>query len=285
MKNHKIYIFHFLLFLSFLHSLHGWKGKVRAATAAALLSFLPIHDVLLSAPLPAVAVQDGSDSGVSLQAQLQELRMSSIGLQKALLEKQDENLIAQELLYPEGKLVGRGAVYLDADERNRLLYPYGFQKASDIDALYDSEDASLFVLALGRQPPPFAAKRFPLRDLTFPFVFELTSDDLLPPQTPETFKTSSTIQDTITFTTLITPSRYLSNPTGHERFAFGMTDPKVFAGKIIRSRADLHVPIRLEKNDYKQSDLQLLATFDQALEKLEDSRGSGGGGATQAKKP
>ena len=76
--------------------------------------------------------------------------------------------------YPEGRLLARGTIKLQDTAPN----PYGFVKASDIDPTYDNEQASLFILAVGRDGPPLAAKRYQLQNLNFPVVFEVTTDDL-----------------------------------------------------------------------------------------------------------
>jgi hypothetical protein len=85
--------------------------------------------------------------------------------------------------------VARGSVTLEAsDTVGKNLYPYGLFHAVDLDSIYDTEDASLFLLAVGRQGPPLAAKRIPLKPLSFPFTFEITSEDLLFPYTENSFK-------------------------------------------------------------------------------------------------
>lgn len=57
--------------------------------------------------------------------------------------------MSKELLYPEGRLIARGSVALPSG--NTKANPYGYVKASDVNILYTSDDATLFILAVGRE--------------------------------------------------------------------------------------------------------------------------------------
>ena len=60
-------------------------------------------------------------------------------------------------------------------------YPLGFADAVSLDPLYDNDKAALILTAVGRSGPPVAAKRYQLKTVQFPLVFEMTTEDLLFP--------------------------------------------------------------------------------------------------------
>ena len=81
----------------------------------------------------------------------------------------------------------KGLVYLlTAQERiDTTEYPFGLPDAASLDPELATSKATLILTAVGKDGPPFAAKRFPLRSLKFPFPFEITTRDLIFPYTKE----------------------------------------------------------------------------------------------------
>ena len=57
--------------------------------------------------------------------------------------------MSRELQYPEGKLIARGTIILNAGDPTN--YPYGYLKATDVDPSFDSDKATLFILGVGRE--------------------------------------------------------------------------------------------------------------------------------------
>ena len=138
-------------------------------------------------------------------------------------------------------------------------------KATDIDQSYDSEDASLFILAVGREGPPLAAKKYHLNQLQFPFVFEITSDDLIFPYTQDAWLKSSNSKDTIAITAIVSSSKNLGEPSNTEKFGFGLSEPVVFAGVLSRSPAKVIIQDKIDKNLYSSEELNLLTNVDKEL--------------------
>lgn len=178
---------------------------------------------------------------------------------------EDQKLIAKEIAYPAGRLVAKGSITLKNQDSQAL--PLGFRSAADIDAVYTSNDASLFVLAIGREGPVLAAKKYPLKDLQFPMVFELVSSDLLPPNTEESWAESANSKDSVALTAIISSSGALAQPQGFERIGLGVSDPVTFAGAKIRSTARINVFDKLNLKLYTPKEIDLLSAVDDELAK------------------
>ncbi len=140
---------------------------------------------VLGSPLACLAEES------TLASQLKDVVAKQVSEQKTRIEAEEQQLMTQELLYPDGKLIGRGIVKLvpNADTPNQLKafqasFPYGYPDAAALDPAF-SEEGTMFVLAVGRDGPPLAAKRIKTKDVAFPIAFELTSSDLVFPYTPE----------------------------------------------------------------------------------------------------
>lgn len=142
------------------------------------------------------------------------------------------------------------------------------QSAADLDPSYGKDTATLFVLCVGKEGPPLAAKRIPLKDVSFPYVFEVTSEDLLFPYNEEAWLKSSNIKDTVALTTILSQNARLSQPEGTQWFGFGVSDPQVFAGKLIRSSGAISVNDRINMGLYTPEELQILATVDNELDRI-----------------
>lgn len=180
-------------------------------------------------------------------------------------------MTAKELLYDDGYLLARGSVVLES-AGSQSLYPFGLSKASDVDAVYADENAALYLLAVGREGPPVAAKRYLLKDLSFPLAFELTAKDLIFPYTAEAWLNTPGSRDSIAMTAIITVSPKLSVSTGTERFGFGVSDPTTFAGKFCRTTASIRVLGKIDKVKYTDSEVELLSNIDRAIEQQDASK-------------
>ncbi|KAJ1428863.1 hypothetical protein B484DRAFT_396651 [Ochromonadaceae sp. CCMP2298] len=201
--------------------------------------------------------------GGSLQDQLKALQQQQQGVQKDRFDEQERTMVARQLTYPEGKLVARGSVSILGGSDSR---PMGYSKASEVEPAYDTDTATLFILAVGREGPPLAAARFPLKGMEFPFLFEVTSDDLVFPYTTDAWQKSGNSKDTIALTAIISSSGALSKPVNMERFGFGVSNPLTFAGKLTRSPALLNIKDKIDASLYNSEELALLAGVDRELD-------------------
>eukprot|EP01038_Epipyxis_sp_PR26KG_P006967 gene6967-9523_t len=199
--------------------------------------------------------------------QLKEVQAKQAQIQKEMIEVQDQNLLSREILYPDGRLVAKGIVNLNADIS--LTNPYGSMYASDFDPVFENEKSTMFILAVGRDGPPLAAKRYQLNQVKFPFLFEMTSDDLLFPYNEEAWTKSSNSKDSIATTVILTPSQTLATPMDVEYFGFGVSDPLIFAGTQSRTTATLNVKTKIKIDLYTPDEVELLANVDRELDRIE----------------
>lgn len=144
--------------------------------------------------LPSYAVAD-----TSLESQLKMIQDVKVQNQKRRIEAAESELQSKELLYPEGKLIGRGIVKL-IPPGDVKLFPYGLVDPLLFDENLSDKRSTLFVLAVGRDGLPVAAKRVLLSDITFPYAFEVNDDDLVFPYTKEAYLQSEKRLDSMALT-------------------------------------------------------------------------------------
>eukprot|EP01036_Dinobryon_divergens_P025848 gene25851-34436_t len=202
-------------------------------------------------------------AGDTLQNQLKSLQQQKVLNQRQALQEKEQTLLTKALQYPEGRLIARGVIILSPQQSE----PYGFTSAGDLDPAFTSDTASLFILGVGREGPPLAAKRIPLKNLEFPLVFELKSDtDLLFPYTEEAWVQSTNAKDSIATTVILSSSNALSQPANNERYGFALSDPMTFAGVLTRSSATIGINGKIDSNLYTKEEIALLAGVDKELE-------------------
>lgn len=234
---------------------------------------------------PAIAVEMSPGVAPSLQAQIQELQdkkgitipvevptlkdqlndiqKEKVDIQKAMKDADEQAALTRQLTYPEGRLIARGFVSLEVKPGAEL----GYYTASELDPVYGtSEDSSLFILGVGRDGPPLAARRFKLNDIKFPFTFELTTDDLLFPYNEDAWLKSDVRKDSIATTALISTGSSISKPTQTERYGFGLSDPVMFAGQQTRSASKMNVVGKVDGKLYTPDDVALLSGIDKGLD-------------------
>lgn len=179
--------------------------------------------------------------------------------------------MSKELLYPE-KLIARGMVLLTPNDPNkefdRVNFPLGLMKSGDLSELLLNDDASLFVLAVGREGPPVAALKYKLNSLSFPFVFEVTTDNLLFPYTADAWSRSTNSKDSVAITAIISLDDKLATPSDAEWVGFAISDPVQIAGTLGRTTAKVEISNRINKNLYTQQEIESLSSVDRALEAL-----------------
>lgn len=188
--------------------------------------------------------------------------------------------MTKELLYPDGKLIARGRIRLVPDGGESKAFPFGLTDTQTLDPALGEDDSTMFLLAVGREGPPVAAKRLKIKDTLFPYVFELTSDDLLFPYTPDAWAQSSNSKDTIALTAIISPDRYLSTGSTSERVGFGLSEPTQVAGKFSRKTAEISVNSRLKAELYTEEEVAILKEIDEGLDR---AAGAGAPGSQTAK--
>lgn len=114
----------------------------------------------------------------------------------------------------------------------------------------------MYLVAVGKEGPPFAAKRIALSQLSFPYVFEITTDDLLFPYTPQAYAKSVNSQDTVVVSAIFTRDDDLGQIVGNEEFGFGLSEFTTFAGKKVRGLAKLSIDPGLFGTNSKKPLLQ-----------------------------
>lgn len=204
--------------------------------------------------------------------QLQELQSVNVEKQKLDLEKQETEMMTKELQYPAGKLIARGVITLSTDGLKSSEFPYGLEKASLIDSEFGKDNAALFILAVGREGPPVAAKRIKLAEQSFPLVFEITTDDLLFPYTPQAWEESSLSKDSVAITAIMNSQGKLSNPEAVQRIGFAISEPTVFAGTPQRTSASISLAGKIDTRLYTTQELDILSGIDDGLERLEAAK-------------
>lgn len=216
---------------------------------------------------PCITIAEDDISG--FQSQLQILRQQKNEEQKNMKELNEQALMTKELLYPEGKVISRGIVYLTPKKNNiefdKINFPYGLMRASEIDEELNNDRATIFVLAVGREGPPVAARKYSLKDLSFPFVFEITTDDLFFPYTPEAWSSSPNSKDSVAVSAVISTDEFLATPSFNEWVGFGLSNPVQFAGRIERSSATVNINNKIDKGLYSENEVKVLSSVDSAL--------------------
>lgn len=218
-------------------------------------------------------IQPGMCADESILAlTLKSIQDSQVTLQKTTLEQSESELLTREILYPEGKLIARGMVALtpklnnvDFDLKN---FPLGLLTASDIDSQLGEDDSKLFLLAVGREGPPLAAKSIGIKDLKFPIAFEITTDDLIFPYTIEAWQRSPNSKDTVAVTAILSTDALLSTPSTAEYVGFALSNPVTVAGAYGRSAAKISMTTKISNDLYTPEEVSVLTTVDQELEKL-----------------
>jgi hypothetical protein len=114
---------------------------------------------------------------------------------------------------------------------------------------------------------PVAAKRMSLKDITFPYAFELNSDDLVFPYTPEAYLASENRKDSVALTVILSPDGLLASTEGvRERIGFALSEPVQVAGTFGRTTANIQVYGKIDTNLYSDSERKLLSDMDRQLD-------------------
>jgi len=218
--------------------------------------------------LPALAAEEAAPS--SLVQQLREMQEKRVVEQRKRLESDDQRLLSSELLLPEGALLARGILTVVSDKWDSKVFPLGFETAASLDTRFSDPSSRLFVLCVGRESSiPVAAKSFPLKDIQFPFVFELLDSDLLFPYTKEAWLASPSRVDTVAITAFFTPESKLSIANPNIRVGFALSEPVQFAGKLTRSTAAIRLGAgeAVDTSLFTPAEIALLQAVDDGIAK------------------
>ena len=116
---------------------------------------------------------------------------------------------------------------------------------------------------------PVAAKRLSLKDISFPYAFELNSDDLVFPYTPEAYLASENRKDSVALTVILSPDGLLASTEGvRERIGFALSEPIQVAGTFGRTTANIQVNGKVDTKLYSDSERKLLSEMDRQLDAI-----------------
>lgn len=203
----------------------------------------------------------------SLTDQLRNLQSNQIASTKVRIETEEADSIARALQYPEGYLIGRGIVTLVEDEPGNRN-PYGVSDTYIVSSDMGKEEATIFVLAVGREGPPLAAKKITnVNSKKFPMLVEITCDDLLFPYTASAWKQSSNRADAIALTAILSADDKLATASASDRLGFAQSEPVNIAGVPARTTATLTLNKKIDLSLYSKDEIALLASIDDGLDR------------------
>jgi hypothetical protein len=251
-----------LLAFSMLLCSHGLKiapanvlKKVRLASAA----------LVLAQTFAGIAHADPS-----MKEQLRALQNSQIDTQLVRLNKLralDSNLNPG---FVSRSQIAKGVVQLPLpDSRvDPTLYPLGIPDAASLDEALTTDQATLFITAVGKNSGPVAAKKYKLRDLKFPLYIELTEKDLVFPYTADAWEKSSLSQGGISLTCVLDPDGKLATSEGADRFGFAVSDVVEQEGVLRRSESSVNINFKSDGAPYNAEDVDFLGRIDTELDRL-----------------
>ena len=185
------------------------------------------------------------------------------------MEQDELDALNRQIKYKEGQLIATGKIILG--EQSTTL-PIGLSKPSLLSSDISDDDgkATLFILAVGREGPPLAAKRIKISDIkSFPIVFEVLDTDLIFPYTPEAWRQSDNSKDTIAVTALLSSTNLLAAPNPSTKVGFGISQPMNIAGLLSRSPAKVVVKDNVDTTLYSPEEIKLLSGVDSELDRIE----------------
>lgn len=200
----------------------------------------------------------------SLQDQLKVIQALQVQDQEKSLETQASQVLNKGATYVTGELIARGTVKLipSGAGSDPSQFPFGLPNAASLDAAFDNDDATLFLTAVGREGPPVAAKKYKLKDLKFPFIFEITTSDLIFPYTPDAWLKSSFSADIMAVTCILDVDGLLVTPSANDRFGFALSNPTALGGVFQRTEAKLDVSLKSDGRPYTPEEAELLGRVD-----------------------
>lgn len=211
----------------------------------------------------------------SLLEQLKVVQALQVEQQRSRVSEAREEELVRESGYERGRLIARGLVSLPSPGTSSPDFPLGYTEASTLDPVFRSEEARLILTAVGKQGPPVAAKKYPLREVSFPFVFEITTDDLLFPYNAKIWESSPLSESSISVTCVLEPDGKLVTPEPQARFGFAISDPiktKSPQDVFMRTDAKVSINLRSDGRPYSEAEVEMLSRVDSELNRLGDSK-------------
>ena len=126
----------------------------------------------------------------------------------------------------------------------------------------------MYILAVGRDGPLLAAKKYNLKNINFLLVFEITSDDLLFPYTPSAWLASSNHADTIAISTILSVDGKLSTSDAADRLGFGLSEPATIAGVLGRTSAPIDIKAKIDISLYTPAEIDILGDIDENVDQI-----------------
>ena len=180
---------------------------------------------------------------------------------------------------------------MDASSSNNVdpsQYPLGFNEASTIDPAFGDDQAALIITAVGKNSPPVAVRKMQLNKLKFPYVFELTVDDLMFPYNTDIWLKSPLSQNSLSITCILDKDGSLITPSNIDRFGFAISDPiSVYKGTSVvvvnddknkevltlpdRLDAKISINLKSDGHEYSKEELELLSRVQNEIERLNKS--------------
>lgn len=193
-------------------------AKLLLSAASFTATVFPTH--------PAWAATQYQDT--TLRDQLKVIQALQVDTQKSKLDAQQEASSQAALSREGGELVlAHGVISLIPPVgTDTTAYPLGFASARDLDAALGGDKASLILTTVGRTGPPLAARRLALKGLEFPYVFDVTTADLLFPYNREIWESSKLSKDSVAVTAILDDDGLLVTPSSSSRFGFALADIK-----------------------------------------------------------
>ena len=253
----------FLVVNALSTGIHSYKlkqlnMKMKNAFAAmiasvSLVSIAPTHS-------------NAEEASNSFANQLKLVQSNQVALQKEEFEKSERDAINREIKWEEGRLIARGAAILQPTGTNLQQFPLGVKDVSALDPVFNSPDATLFILGVGREDlTPIAAKKMRLTEISFPLVFELESSDLVFPYTKDAWLASPSSKDSIAVTCILSPGDKLAVPNTLNLIGFGVSDPVNIGGSSQRGTARVFINGKIDTNLYTKEEVKLLGGIDDSL--------------------
>lgn len=260
-----------LVILAMTALLPGSARRLGRASAAGAVALILASSQLLHLP--------SSRAEVSLAEQLKVVQALQAEQQRTRVSEAREEELVRESEYERGRLIARGLVTLPSPGTSSSEFPFGYTDASTLDPSFGSEDARLILTAVSKQGPPVAAKRYKLREVSFPFVFEITTDDLLFPYNAKIWESSPLSESSVSVTCILEPDGKLVTPEPQARFGFAISDPikpKTPKEPFMRTDAKISVNLKSDGRPYSAAEIELLSRVDSELNRLGDSKLGGG---------
>ena len=194
---------------------------------------------------------------LQLQEQLRVVKQAKRGKEIETLDFNDVNTIV------------KGVVSIRADGASIADFPLGYPDATSLNEAFGDKRAYLYITAVGKNGPPFAAKRYRLNSIRFPFEFTVSIDDLLFPYNRDTWLKSPLSKGPVVVTGVIDQDGVLATSSDIDRFGFAISDPENKDDTFSRTPANVEINLKSDGKMYSKNDLEILTRVDSEIERLE----------------